>query len=196
MNSKDKKSLIKKKAITDALKNCLEKSVYSQISLEDVAKEAGLSKGGLRHYFATREELYLDLINEFFSDIQKDHQIILQDFELDSKDKAFISTLFSIERFLLDKKNIKIFINLLLYGFEDEKIMEPIKKFIKAHMAMFEKIIKDIRTPGENNATEDITFIARITQIVLLCVGIFESIDPIEMDTPKLIEFFLKEFKK
>lgn len=181
----------KKKHIIEALKSCLENNVYSQISLEDVAKEADFSKGGLRHYFPTREELYLGLIEDFFNQIQKDHIEIMQGMGTD--DKAFISTLFGIERFLLDKKNLKIFINLILYGFEDEKIMIPIKNFIRNHLKLYEGIINDVNK--ETLPNKEIQLIGRITQIILLCAGLFESIDPIEMETPKLIHFILKLFK-
>ncbi len=196
MSDKEQKIIEKKKIIINALKNCLERDVYSNISLEHVAREAGLSKGGLRHYFSTREELFIYLIEDFFNEIEKDQILIMQDFELDSKDKAFISTLFNIEKFLLDKANIKIFINLILYGFEDEKIMKPIKTFIKNHRIMYENIIKDLKIEKTAISDEKLKFIGRITQIILLCAGLFESIDPIKMDTPTLIEFFLKLYKE
>ncbi len=191
--AKEEKIREKKKHIIEALKRLLGKEVYSQISIEDVAKEAGLSKGGLRHYFPTKEELYVELIEDFFNQIEKDNIGIIKD--LDSNDKAFVSTLYGIEQFLLDKKNIRIFINMILYGFEDEKIMGLIQKFVRGHLSLFEDIIIDNRkSDGENNL-EDTQFIGRITQIILLCAGLFESIDPIKMDTPQLIEFILELFK-
>lgn len=190
---KEEKIREKKKLIIEALKRLLEKEVYSQISIEDVAREAGLSKGGLRHYFPTKEELYVELIEDFFNQIEKDNIGIIKD--LDNNDKAFISTLYGIEKFLLDKKNIRILINMILYGFEDEKIMGLIQKFIRNHLSLYENIIinnyQDETTPNP----EDTQFAGRITQIILLCAGLLESIDPIKMDTPRLIEFVLEVFK-
>jgi AcrR family transcriptional regulator len=187
---KEQKLREKKKLIIEALKRLLEKNVYSQISVEDVAKEAGLSKGGLRHYFPTKEELYVELIEDFFNQIEKDNIGIIKG--LDHVDRAFISTLFGIERFLLDKKNIRIFINIILYGFEDEKIMAMIRKFLRNHLNMYDNIIHNARSDGSASSPEETQFVGRITQIILLCAGLFESIDPIRMDTPELIEYILR----
>jgi AcrR family transcriptional regulator len=191
---KELKIIKKKKLIIEALKRCLERDVYSQISLEDVAKEAGLSKGGLRHYFPTREMLYVALIENFFNQIQRDQIGVIQGLDLDRNDKALITTLFGIEKFLLDKKNMRILINIILYGFEDDKIREIIKKFIRNHLNLYASTVKDLKVVTEINDAED-QFIGRITQIILLFAGILEYIDPIHVETPKLIEFIFKLYK-
>ncbi|HOT44024.1 MAG TPA: TetR/AcrR family transcriptional regulator [Spirochaetota bacterium] len=191
---KELKVIKKKKHIIEALKRCLEQDVYSQVSLEDVAKEAGFSKGGLRHYFPTREELYVALIENFFNQIQRDQIGVVQGLDLDKNDKALITTLFGIEKFLLDKKNMRILINIILYGFEDEKIRDIIKKFIRNHLNLYATTIRDLKS-GVEVAESEAQFIGRITQVILLFAGILEYIDPINVDTPKLIEFILTLFK-
>ena len=191
---KELKVIKKKKHIIEALKRCLEQDVYSQVSLEDVAKEAGFSKGGLRHYFPTREELYVALIENFFNQIQRDQIGVVQGLDLDKNDKALITTLFGIEKFLLDKKNMRILINIILYGFEDEKIREIIKKFIRNHLNLYSTTIRDLKS-GVDVAESEAQFIGRITQVILLFAGILEYIDPINVDTPKLIEFILTLYK-
>ncbi|MBN2158421.1 MAG: TetR/AcrR family transcriptional regulator [Spirochaetes bacterium] len=192
---KELKVIKKKKHIIEALKRCLEKDVYSQVSLEDVAKEAGFSKGGLRHYFPTREELYVALIENFFNQIQRDQLGVVQGLDLDRNDKALITTLFGIEKFLLDKKNMRILINIILYGFEDEKIRAIIKKFIRNHLNLYANIIKEVEV-GAGDGDGEVQFIGRITQVILLFAGILEYMDPINVDTPKLIEFILKLYKQ
>ncbi len=191
---KELKVIKKKKHIIEALKRCLEQDVYSQVSLEDVAKEAGFSKGGLRHYFPTREELYVALIENFFNQIQRDQIGVVQGLDLDKNDKALITTLFGIEKFLLDKKNMRILINIILYGFEDDKIREIIKKFIRNHLNLYSTTIRDLKSGMEVQESEA-QFIGRITQVILLFAGILEYIDPISVDTPKLIEFILTLYK-
>ncbi len=191
---KELKVIKKKKHIIEALKRCLEQDVYSQVSLEDVAKEAGFSKGGLRHYFPTREELYVALIENFFNQIQRDQIGVVQGLDLDKNDKALITTLFGIEKFLLDKKNMRILINIILYGFEDDKIREIIKKFIRNHLNLYSTTIRDLKSGVEVQESEA-QFIGRITQVILLFAGILEYIDPINVDTPKLIEFILTLYK-
>jgi AcrR family transcriptional regulator len=185
----------KKRHLIESLKRCLERDVYSRISLEDVAKEANLSKGGLRHYFPTREGLYTALIEDFFNQIQRDHIEVMRGLDLDIDDRAFVSTLFGLEKFLLDKKNIRILINIILYGFEDEKIMQIIKQFIRNHLDLYIDIIKDIK-PDHKTDDEGLQYIGRITQIILLCAGLLESIDPLPIDTAQLIKFILNIYKQ
>ena len=191
---KELKIIKKKNQIIEAMKRCLEKNVYSQISLEDVAKEAGFSKGGLRHYFPTREMLYVALIETFFHQIQRDQIGVSQGLDLDMNDKALITTLFGIEKFMLDKKNMRILINIILYGFEDEKIREIIRKFIRSHLDLYSNTIKELKT-GSGVGDSGTQFIGRITQIILLFAGIMEFIDPIQVDTSKLIELILRLYK-
>jgi len=191
---KEHKILKKKKHILDALKRCLERDVYSQVSLEDVAKEASYSKGGLRHYFPTRESLYVALIENFFGQIQRDQASVIQGLDLDMNDRALITTLFGVEKFLLDTKNMRVLINIILYGFEDEMIREIIKKFVRTQLNHYAQIIRELKG-GEAIKEEEVLFLGRITQIILLFAGILEFMDPIQYDPPKMIEFLLSLYR-
>jgi AcrR family transcriptional regulator len=183
----EQKTIIKKKHILESLKNLLENTVYSQISMEDVAAEAGLSKGGLRHYFPTKEELHMAFIEDFFNQIEDDLVFVMQG--IDSNDKAFVSTLFGVERFMLQKRNIKLLINIILYGFEDQKILEVIQSFLRNQLKSIETIIKLSNNDSDDKDTQ---FYGRITQIILLYAGLMESLDPIKMDSVRVVEFLLK----
>jgi len=191
---KEHKILKKKKQILDALKRCLERDVYSQVSLEDVAKEANYSKGGLRHYFPTRESLYVALIENFFGQIQRDQVSVIQGLDLDMNDRALITTLFGVEKFLLDTKNMRVLINIILYGFEDEKIREIIKKFLRTQLNHYAHTIREMKG-GEAVKEDEVLFLGRITQIILLFAGILEFMDPIRYDPPKMIEFLLSLYR-
>ncbi len=187
--NKEQKLIEKKKIIINALKRLLERRVYSQISIEDVSVEAGFSKGGLRHYFPTKEELFFELIEDFFKQIEVDSVGITKG--LDPDDRAFISTLFGIERFLLHKQNIRLFINIILYGFEDEKIMDRIRSFLRTHLNMCGDILK-----SGNGAEDDKDILkGRLVQIILLCAGLFETIDPVDIEPRELISLILKMAK-
>jgi len=194
MNKEDN-ILIKKKHILNSLKILLEKYSYSYISMQDVANEGGISKGGLRYYFPTKESLFLGLLEDFFQEIEDDHikMINMQD---GSGDKAVLSTLFNIENFVLNQKNIKIFINLILYGLENPKMMEPISSFFQKHLQMYKKIILQAKTdlPAIDKKEFNTDFLARITQIIFLSAGLLETIDPIGMDPAKLARYVLSLF--
>jgi AcrR family transcriptional regulator len=188
INKKDKKKLL----IIKALKDLLANNVYSRISIEDIAREAGLSKGGLRHYFPTKEDLYLELIEDFFNEIQSKNIDVLQGIEFESKDRAFLSTLYGIETFLVDKKNIRIFINIIQYGFEDSKIMSAIRNFLRKHLNLYKDIANDMYKQNNSSNNIDKEFIGRISQIILLFTGLIEFIDPINIETSEVIKHLLK----
>jgi AcrR family transcriptional regulator len=194
-DKKELKTREKKKVVIDALKRCLDREAYSYISLQTVADEAGVSKGGLRYYFHTKESLFMELIRSFFTDIEKDHLGIITNIDLD-RDKAFLSTLYGIERFVLNTRNIKIFLNLVLYGLEDPKIMAPIREFFHNHLNLYEDIVRRARfgneAPDRNGF--DYQFKARIAQIIFLSAGLLEEVDPIGMDPSRLTRYVISLF--
>jgi len=194
----DKQEKIRKKknVIMDALKQCLQKDVYSRITVQDVADEAGFSKGGLLHYFPTKEEMYLELMEYLFNDIQHDHREVLKG-NLESKEKASISALYGIERFILDTSTIRIFINLVMYAYEEEKIMTRLRQFMRQHLDLYQNIIYEARSdiPSRRKSDFDAEFTARVAQMIVLSTGMFESIDPIPMDTMKIMKYIISLFK-
>ncbi len=196
MNKEDN-IVIKKKHILNSLKILLEKYSYSYVSMQDVANEGGISKGGLRYYFPTKESLFVGLLEDFFQEIEDDH-IRMLDMQDGSGDKAVLSTLFNIENFVLNQKNIKIFINLILYGLENPKMMEPVSSFFRKHLQMYKKLINQAKTdlPTIDKKEFDMDFLARITQIIFLSAGLLETIDPIGMDPARLARYVLSLFSE
>ena len=188
---------IKRKNIMDALRRLLDKYSYSYISMQDVADEAGISKGGLRYYFPTKESLFIGLLEDFFTGIETEH-IKMVNSQDGSGDRAVLSTLFNIESFVLNQKNIKIFINLILYGLENPEMMKPISIFFRKHLDMYKRIIEQAKSdlPVIDKREFNLEFLARITQIILLSTGLLESIDPIGIDPAKLARYVLSLFSE
>jgi AcrR family transcriptional regulator len=186
----------RKQRILEALGRRLEKDPYTQITVQDIAEEAGYSKGGLLYYYPTKEAVYLDYMERFFSEIERDHLSVISD-NLQSIEKAGISALYGVEKFLLDAKTTRILINLLMYGFEDERIMEPIRDFSRKLLNHYRSIIESARAelPFRRKSEFDPVFIARIVQIVLLSAGLFESVDPIAIDPYVLVRYTNSLFK-
>ncbi|MCX7677968.1 MAG: TetR/AcrR family transcriptional regulator [Spirochaetes bacterium] len=194
--TKEEKIQAKKKHIIEALKNCLSKNVYSQITVQDVADEAGFSKGGLLYYYPTKEGLYIDLIEDFFTSLERDHEEVIRG-NLQSDERAGISALFVIEKLVFDKKNSRIFINLLLYGYEDPRIMEMLRTYLRKHLNLFSTIISDARAnnPARRKTDYEPLFIGRIAQLIVFSAGIFESVDPLEFDPLLLVQYINSLFK-
>ncbi|NMB65263.1 MAG: TetR/AcrR family transcriptional regulator [Spirochaetes bacterium] len=194
----DKQEKIQKKKaiILEALKRLLQNDVYSRITVQSVADEAGFSKGGLLHYFPTKEEMYIEFMEYLFNEINNDHRNVLKG-NLHSKAKASISAMYGVERFFLDPGTAKIFINLVLYAYEDEKIMIRLKEFIRRHLELYKTIINEAREdlPQRRKTDLDAEFHARIAQIIVICSGLFESIDPLPMDSFNLMRYIISLFR-
>lgn len=196
---KPEKIAKKKKQIIEALKRRLDKYAYSYVSIQDVADEAGISKGGLRYYFPTKKSLYEELIQDFFNQIEEEHLQIINNPNLE-EDRFFLSTLLGIERFVLNEANIKVFVNLMLYGLQDEKMREPIRKFFRNHLELYKRIViqtKENRKllPQYDRKNFDMTFLARIAQIIFLSAGLLEAIDPIGIEPSKLTRYVISLFE-
>jgi AcrR family transcriptional regulator len=190
---KEEKARKKKKLIIEALKRLLDKDVYSRITVQQIAEESGFSKGGVHHYFASKEDIYLELIEEIFTEFVKAHSSLLE-MELAAEDVAPISALVGAENFILNKSNIKIIINIILYAFEDEKIMKIVGNYFRMHRTFYDGVISRLTHEGRSRRKSDLSprYLSRIAQTVVLFIGLLESIDPsepTEMDYIEIVKF-------
>jgi AcrR family transcriptional regulator len=193
---KETKLKEKKKIIIEALKRCLERNVYSNITVQEVADEAGFSKGGLLHYFQSKEDMYMELIRDVFDEIREDHaRVLASNIETDAQ--AGISALYGIEKFFLDKRTTKIFLNLILYGFEDENIMLKLREFFHQHLGFYQGLVEKAHagTPRRRKTDFDSIITARIAQIVMIGAGLFESVDQTNIDQYHLTRYVLSLIK-
>lgn len=189
---KEEKVKQKKKIIIEALRRCLSREVYSRITVQEIADEADFSKGGVLHYFPTKEDIYLELIEDIFTELELIHLNILEAGLKESEIGPSLSALVGVETFILDKSNIKIIINLMLYSFEEEKIKDAIRGFIVKHKLFYMSIIHDAKKEGgPTRRRSDIqeSNIARIVQTIVLFIGILEQIDPTDIDPYELVKF-------
>jgi AcrR family transcriptional regulator len=194
---KENKIKEKKKIIIEALKRCLERDVYSNITVQEVADEAGFSKGGLLHYFQSKEDMYMDLIKDLFDEIRSDHMKVLTG-NLLAQEQASISALYGVEKFFLDRRTTKIFLNLILYGFEDENIMKHLREFMRQHLDIYKGLIEKSResgAPRNRNSDLDPATAARIAQIAVIGAGLFEAVDPTDIDHTVLVRYAMSLLK-
>ena len=60
---------IRKSQILDAALRIVAQQGINSVTLDDVAKASGLSKGGLVHYFPSKDTLFREVFKEFFNRI-------------------------------------------------------------------------------------------------------------------------------
>ncbi|WP_058302649.1 TetR/AcrR family transcriptional regulator [Gorillibacterium timonense] len=58
-HKKQKKQVILRNALY-----CFARKGYQQTTIDDIAAQAGLSKGAIYHYFRSKEEIYFEVVNE------------------------------------------------------------------------------------------------------------------------------------
>ncbi len=178
----------RKRRITSALKVLLQKHVYSQISIQEIADEAGYSKGGVLHYFSTKDDIYIELINEIGAELNYVHRRVLK-IDLNSEEMAPISSLLGVESFVLDRANTKILTNIILYSFENETLRQMMTKLFRNHRIFYENIIKDNMRNDETGDGLDDKTTARIIQAVIYFIGLIEEFDPIDLDYTKVVKY-------
>jgi len=69
MARKTEISEIRKEELTQAALKCMALKGYDRVTLDDVTKEAGLSKGIASYYFKNREELLVSVIQKMWENI-------------------------------------------------------------------------------------------------------------------------------
>lgn len=69
MGRKTEISEIRKEELTQAALKCMALKGYDRVTLDDVTKEAGLSKGIASYYFKNREELLISVIHKMWENV-------------------------------------------------------------------------------------------------------------------------------
>jgi len=69
MARKTEISEIRKEELTQAALKCMALKGYDRVTLDDVTKEAGLSKGIASYYFKNREELLISVIRKMWENV-------------------------------------------------------------------------------------------------------------------------------
>jgi AcrR family transcriptional regulator len=62
---------IRKAQILEAALKMISASGYANVTMDDICRAAGLSKGGLAHYYRSKNELFIAAFKEFFDRIFK-----------------------------------------------------------------------------------------------------------------------------
>ena len=60
------KEQLRKTQITQAAYEVISAKGYNNFTLDDIAKNAGLSKGGVLHYFKSKEDILLYLLEQIY----------------------------------------------------------------------------------------------------------------------------------
>lgn len=138
----------RKEIIFKAALHCFNKNGYYKTSIDDIAKKARITKGGIYYYFKSKKSLFIELF----------HYTIDKYFERIKIDTQNIKDPLTCLRTLLEKagedvrKNIEAYkfaIEFFNTGIREDEIRKEVTSFFKDRMEIFSNIIQKGIDAGE-----------------------------------------------
>lgn len=140
MQTEDKSRETKNKILKAAM-DCFSSKDYELTGVDEICEKAGITKGGFYYHFNTKQDLLLELLNQWMEKIAN----ILESAKKDSGD--FASMLVSIPHkikphFEKDIKQISIFLQFYVKGISDPSMSGLVKSSYKSYLDFFSGIIQ------------------------------------------------------
>jgi AcrR family transcriptional regulator len=169
MSSSDKKEK-KREQIFEAAVGCFVDSGYDETKLESIAQKAGISKGGLFHYFKSKKELFLAL---FAYKVNQYHEQIKTCVNPADTPEDQLRTLVqkAVDFLKINQDFYKFSLEFLSMGVRDPEIRKVMSEFYKNSLATFYGIIEQGVHQGRFEKGLDIEKTARA--FYLLVMGLF-----------------------
>lgn len=108
--------------ITSTL-NILSKKGFAHLSIDDIAKEAGYSKGGILHYFKSKEEIMLEAINTLIRNLM-DGLIYKKEPGIGPREEIRMKLIWILQESVNNKVQTKVILDFLAQASNDDKIRE------------------------------------------------------------------------
>jgi TetR/AcrR family transcriptional repressor of nem operon len=142
--------------LNTSLKLFLRKS-FKEVTMKEIVTETGLSKGAFYHYFASKEQLFMEVINYFYSDVMADEfhtfsKVSLHQFYHDNLD-SIESKMKAAKHTLISEGSEPFAANHYLLIFDAINILphfrEILKERQKGELKSWIDIVKTARKSGE-----------------------------------------------
>lgn len=140
-----------------SLKLFLQKN-FKEVTMKEIVKETGLSKGAFYHYFESKEKLFYEIIDYFFSAIMEYDFNLLPGNSLFSFYHAYADQMNSLRFQFLNKEKDEDFININFFAllFDAFKLFPEFKSKMELYhqkeMDAWIDAIKKARAAGEINS--------------------------------------------
>lgn len=80
--------------ILEATRDLFIEKQYADVTLKEIAKRAGVTKGALYHHFATKEDLYISMMHHYLDEIKESTQDNIQNSRgLSCRERLYLSLL-------------------------------------------------------------------------------------------------------
>ncbi len=132
----------RKEAVFKAAVQCFNETGYDSTTIDAIAEKAGMSKGGVYHYFDSKRELFLELfdyrVNQYFEEMKS---YVKQDYSPADRIRILVKKAGEIL-----KKNEDFYrfcLEFLSMGVRDPEIKEIMTRFYREATETFSTIIKE-----------------------------------------------------
>ena len=165
-----------KEMVLDALLKLLETKIFNEISLAEVAKAAGISKGTLYYHYKTKGEIFFDLTDRYLSEQWDD---LIRWTENKEKD----TSIHRLVKYVVERNVANASFRMQLYS-EAQLGDVELKRKLSKRYDEFQKLISEKIAERTNVNPDFLTWL-----ILLLSDGIIiqSAIGNTEFDTEKFI---------
>ena len=141
VNTVDKRELI-----LNAAQNCLRENGLRGLNIREVAKEAGVSLGSVHYYFASKEEILVEIFRQF---VQRVSEATLSGTP-DSDPRQVITNLLDgyFEELSKDPTTCQGFIDLWNHVHQNEDLRQLMEKYYRRSTEFLTDLIKEGKRQG------------------------------------------------
>jgi len=167
----------RKEEIFAAALLCFNEKGYAETTISDIAEKAGISKGGLYHYFTTKRELFLELF--LYRVTQYSEQLRGHIQKTDTPEKRLQILMKKTGQLLKKNEDFYRFcLEFLAMGARDKEIRTVMTGFYKDTVEIFQHLVNEGVDAGRFT-TMDSKKVARTIYFMVMGVFFtFFSVDP------------------
>lgn len=120
---------------------------YDATSVSLICERAGVSKGAFFHYFSTKEEFFLEILDRWLSDLSQKIESYFK--EQDKVINGLLRTTIIFEDiFKESKEKFYLFLEFLRKGISDERILKKLGDYFKRYREYFSLLIERGKREG------------------------------------------------
>ena len=180
----------KRKQIAFSCKELLFQNGIKNITVSQIAAEAGIGKGTVYEYFSSKDEIVFEILNILVEDMQKWFEEFFdeQKFNFEEKLRYFLSFLFLPEY----ENNLKIYKEFLSIAITEasNEMKEHDKECVSSFEKFLGKMIEDAIVVEKLNLTNDVIRIIRFFHLGLVVRSSLDDVG-VQEEIEKFIAFIL-----
>ena len=156
---------------------CFNKKGYAETTISDIAAKAGISKGGLYHYFTTKRELFLELF--LYRVTKYSEQLCGHLHQTDSPEKRLQILMKKTGQLLKKNEDFYRFcLEFLAMGARDHEIRKVMTGFYKDTVGIFQQLVNEGIDTGRFTPMDSKKVARTIYFMVMGVFFTFFSVDP------------------